>query len=64
MAEIEEICKFETGVDQVKFSTRTNGDALHVKGFHLTPEAAAALTYLINLDNDVVLKWRVKIKES
>lgn len=64
MAEINEICVFEVGVDQVLLSTRTNGDSLRVTGLRLTQEQATSLAWLINSGEETRLKIRIKIKSG
>jgi len=48
MPEIPDKCEFQTIADQIRLSTRTNGDQIQIKGIHLGKDAAAALAYLIN----------------
>ena len=48
MIEIPSICEFETGADQVRLTTQTNGDTIFIKDVHLGAMAAAALAHLIN----------------
>jgi len=62
MAEIKEEVTFFTKADQVRFETRTNGDRLHIKGFHLDPSQAASLAWLVNQDNNAQLKFKIKVK--
>lgn len=60
MAEVEEECIFETKVDQVHFSTVTNGDKLNMKKLRLTQDQATSLAWLVN--HSAVLEWSVKVK--
>lgn len=62
MAEIEEEVTFHTKPDQVKFTTTTNGDALHIKGFRFSQREAASMAWLINADNSGELEFQVKVK--
>lgn len=64
MAEIEEEVTFYTKSDQVKMTTSTNGERLCIKGFHFSPEQAASMAWLINMDNSVQLEFQVKIKDT
>ncbi len=62
MPEIEEEVTFHTKADQVKMTTTTNGDILHIKGFHFTQEQAASMAWLINADDQGQLEFQVKVK--
>ena len=62
MPEIEEECKFYTRADQARFETRTNGDRLSIRGFHLDQGQAASLAWLINKDSQAQLEFQVKVK--
>ena len=62
MAEVNEICVFETKTDQVQFNTQTNGDTIRIKGLHLTQDQATSLAWLVNADNAAILKFRIKVK--
>ena len=62
MAEIEEEIIFHTKADQVKLTTTTNGDLLHIKGFHLSQGQAASMAWLINADSGGKLEFQVKVK--
>lgn len=62
MAEINEICVFEVGVDQILFNTRTNGDSLRITGLRLTQEQATSLAWLINSGEETKLRIRIKVK--
>ncbi len=53
MPEISEEVEFNLGADQLKFTTRTNGDTLLITGLHLTKEQAASLAYLVNSQQDL-----------
>ena len=64
MAEISEICEFCTRSDQVHFHTRTNGDNIHIKGIHLTQDQATNLAWLVNADDNVKLKFEIKLCEG
>ena len=61
MPEIPDKCEFETVADQVRLTTQTNGDTIHIKGIHLGEESAAALAYLINKTNNHL---KIEIKEA
>ena len=59
--EIPDKCVFEAGADQVRLTTKTNGDAIHITHLQLGKDAAAALAYLINnTDNHL----KIVIKEA
>ncbi|KKN75804.1 hypothetical protein LCGC14_0376800 [marine sediment metagenome] len=59
--EISDKCEFTTGADQVRLTTQTNGDTIHIRHIHLGADAAAALAYLINkTDNHL----KIEIKEA
>jgi len=62
MPQTPKTCEFETSIDQVKFTTSTNGDRLVLKGFHLDQDNAATLAWLINQDSNCRLEWEVKVK--
>ena len=62
MAEVEEVCVFETKADQVKFVTQTNGDAIYIKNLKLNREQATSFAWLVNTDNTAILRFRVKVK--
>ena len=61
MPNIPDKCEFLVGADQIRLTTQTNGDQIHIKGIHLGEGAAAALAYLINKTNNHL---KVEIKES
>ncbi len=48
MAEIPEICVFETMADSVAFKTNTNGDEITITNIILDKEQSASLAWLIN----------------
>ncbi len=60
--ELEEEVTFYTKADQVKMTTTTNGDVLHIKGFHFSQDQAAIMAWLINADNQGELQFEVKIR--
>lgn len=61
MVEIPDICEFEATADQVRLTTQTNGDIIHIRGIRLGGMCAAALAYLINkTDNHLI----IEIKEA
>ena len=61
MPEIPDMCEFMAGADQVRLTTKTNGDAIHISHVQLGKDAAAALAYLINkTDNHL----KIEIKEA
>lgn len=62
MAEVNEVCVFETKADQIKFHTQTNGDTIHIKNLMLTQEQATSFAWLVNADDTAILRFRVKIK--
>lgn len=63
MAEIPDICVFETIADSVKFETNTNGDSITITNINLTKEQSAALAWLINHEATTNLKFRIKLAE-
>jgi len=60
MPDIPDKCVFETGADQVRLTTQTNGDTIYFKGIHLGEGNAGALAYLINNPG----RLKVVIKEA
>ena len=64
MAEVNEICVFEVGTDQVTFNTKTNGDSVRITGLELTQEQATSLAWLINSSEETTLRIRIKIVGS
>jgi len=60
MPEIPNKCEFETGADQVRLTTQTNGDSILIKGIHLGEDNSAALAYLINKTSNHL---KIEIKE-
>lgn len=61
MPMIPDTCEFEAGADQIRLTTRKNGDVIHIKHIQLGFDAAAALAYLINkADNHL----KIEIKEA
>lgn len=63
MAEIPEICVFETKADSVAFETNTNGDKITITNLSLDKEQSASLAWLINHDASTNLKFRIKLAE-
>ena len=63
MAEVNEECTFETRVDQVLLTTKTNGDRVELQNLDLSQDQATSLTWLVNADENVTLEWQVKVKE-
>ena len=61
MPNIPNKCEFQAGADQIRLTTQTNGDKIHIHGIHLGEEAAATLAYLINKTNNHLT---VEIKEA
>ena len=55
-------CEFITTVDNVVFSTRTNGDKVVLLNLVLSKEQAVALTELVNSESGTELS--VKIEET
>ncbi len=62
MAEIPEICVFETIADSVVFETNTNGDKITITNLSLTKNESASLAWLINHDASTNLKFRIKLE--
>lgn len=61
MVEIPDTCEFQVGADQVRLTTRTNGDSILIEHINLDKDNAAALAHLINrVDNH---NLRIEIKE-
>ena len=61
MFEIPENCEFQVIADQIRLTTQTNGDNIHIHGLQLGKDAAASLAYLINkADNHL----KIEIKEA
>ena len=52
--------EFTLGADQLAFSTQTNGDKLGIIGIDLDPEQAAAMAYLINQTEPLIIKIEVQ----
>jgi len=63
MPEINETCEFETKADQIQFHTQTNGDKIRIDGIHLTQEQATSLAWLVNADDNAILKVEIKLKK-
>ena len=61
MPKIPDKCEFETGADQIRLTTQTNGDVIFIKGIHLGEESTAALAYLINKTSNHL---KIEIKEA
>lgn len=64
MAEVNEVCSFEIGCDQIEFRTQTNGDRIKITGIELLQEQATSLAWLINSGEGTTLKIRIKIKND
>lgn len=67
MAEVEEECQFETRADQVQFLTRTNGDKITINfggQQHLSQAQATSMAWLVNADDQAILEFQVKVKET
>lgn len=62
MPEIEEEVTFHTTADQVRFSTRTNGDSLSLGKLNLTQMQATTITWLVNADDNAELEFQIKVK--
>lgn len=62
MPELNEEIKFDVETDQATFHTKTNGDALHINGLHLTKEQAASLAWLVNQDEGTIIEIEIKVK--
>ncbi len=54
--------EFTIGADQAVFVTRTNGDSVTITGLDLGAEQAAALAYLVNQPERLIVE--IKIAES
>lgn len=69
MAQIPDVCEFETNGNQINLMTSCNGDVITIGAgrgnspLHLTYEQAATLSYLIN-QPDIVLVLEIKVKPS
>ena len=63
MAEIPEICVFETKADSVNLTTSTNGDKICISNLELSKEQSASLAWLINHEATTNLKFRIKLEE-
>jgi len=61
MSEIDNDCTFDIGPDQIEFHTKTNGDLILIRGFHLEPNQAATLAYFVNSPNITI---EIQIKEK
>lgn len=62
--QVNETCEFETKADQIRFRTQTNGDRIHIEGVHLTQEQATSLAWLVNADDNAILKVEIKVKDG
>ena len=52
-------CEFTVRPDQLVLRTQTNGDHIVLSGFHLGPESASNLAWLINSPNgNLVVKFK------
>ena len=63
MAQVEERVEFYTKADQIKFITKTNGDKVCIDKLELSRDQATSLAWLVNTDNNVRLRWEVKVEE-
>jgi hypothetical protein len=55
------ICEFVIHPDQIKFTTKTNGDRIEMSQIHLGAEAAASLAQMINTPNqNMVIKIKLE----
>lgn len=60
MAEIEEEVTFIVNIDNVRFTTRTNGDSITIQDLDLDQGQAASFAWLINHSGE--LQFNVKVK--
>lgn len=51
MPEIPETCEFEITPEQIIHTIQANGDHIEFKGVNLCQGAAAALAWMVNIDN-------------
>jgi len=58
MPEIEEKVKFTVQTDDVKFTTRTNGDSIIITGLNLDQGQAASFAWIINHSGTLEVKVR------
>lgn len=58
--ELENEATFDVGEDCIEFTTKSNGDKMRIHNVHMTPENAAALSYLTN--KGVILEVQIKEK--
>lgn len=54
--------EFDTGVDTIAFTTKTNGDRVDIRGVHLGTEAAANLATLINGGQVLTVVIKAKVE--
>lgn len=62
MATVNEVVTFNTKPDQLHFSTRTNGDELHILNLKLDQDQATSMAWLINSDEGHELEVKIRIK--
>ncbi|KKK85547.1 hypothetical protein LCGC14_2772180 [marine sediment metagenome] len=63
MPQVDEECTFTTKADQVRLTTQTNGDTVLIQGLNLSQAEATSLTWLVNVDDEAILEFQIKIKE-
>lgn len=61
MPTIPETCEFLASADQVRLTTQTNGDKIHIHGIRLGEDNAAVLAYLINKSDNHL---KIEIREA
>ena len=62
MPQIPDTCEFQVGADQVRLTTRTNGDSILIEHINLDKNNAAALAHLINRVENHNLTIEIKEK--
>lgn len=60
MAVIPDTCEFDVEADQIELKTRRNGDFIEIRGINLNQNASAALAWLINADNHLIVEIKIK----
>ena len=59
MPEIESECVFEVNSDDIKFTTKTNGDIVIIRNLDFSKEQAASFAWLVN--HPGTLRFEVKL---
>ncbi len=62
MAQVAETVTFITKEDQIHFSTRTNGDELHILNLKLSRDQATSIAWLVNSDEQHELEIKIRVK--